>query len=391
MDFSIFNCVASMGRASALAVSEKVLIHLSRMRVDQDAELAPREISQEGIAEGVGISRSHVPRAVKELLQQGLIAEHKRHIKDGEKRVKVYLVTSQGLAKAREIESRGLAQVMTAKIQNTLVQGMTLRQLENSFHRRIDLLKITGNEEYLDLDVIATTGVTDFSDSPKIALFLDREAPLEQMKHFLKSHALLLAIYGAKGIGTSSLVKHFIEMLDEWNILWISLSKYRTLRSVRDRIVAFSKLIGTTEEALTESAAGANCIIVFDGYFDVNEEIVEYLSDLGVRHIGAKIIVTCRDSTPSYNRFYSRDRVDAGIVMEMTVKGLPEREARDLLGNPEIPEEAFKRVYALSRGSPMVLSMLRERDEEGLKRNTTFTNEEIRFLLIESLSKPCNE
>lgn len=32
----------------------------------------------------------------------------------------------------------------------------------------------------------------------------------------------------------------------------------------------------------------------------------------------------------------------------------------------------------------MILGMLRDRDEEGLRRNTTFTNEEIRFLLTEA-------
>lgn len=71
----------------------------------------------------------------------------------------------------------------------------------------------------------------------------------------------------------------------------------------------------------------------------------------------------------------------------MTLKGLPDDAARVLLGNAEIPDEAFRRIHVMSRGSPMILTMLRERDEDGLRKNTTFTNEEIRFLLVEAATK----
>ena len=361
-----------MGIISPLSVADKVLLHLSKVRVNKDAELAPREVSQEGIAEAVGISRTHVPRAVKELISNGLIEESKGHVKNGEKRIKLYLITPKGLFRAREIEERTISQVVPAKIQNTMVNGMTIRQLENAFHRRIDILKMTGQEEFIDLDSIQTTGMTDFSDSPKLSLFLDREEALEQMKHFIKSRSMILAIYGAKGIGTSSLVKQFIQMMDDWNIVWISLAKHGNVAGIRDRLDSFAKLLGTNQEMMLESSAGSNVIIVIDGYFDVDEPIVEFFNTLVERKDGAKIIVTCRDSTPSYNRFYRKENVDSGAIREMTLKGLPEKETRILLGNEEIPDEPLRRIFAMSRGSPMTITMLKDRDEDGLRRNTTF-------------------
>jgi hypothetical protein len=372
-------------------VSERVLIHLSRIRVDRESDTAPRGICQEGISEAVGVLRSHVPRAVKDLISDGFLEEGKMHIKEGEKRVKTYLITPRGLGKARQIEEGMLSLVVPAKVQGTVVQGMTIGQLENAFHRRIDLLRLSGTEEYLDLDLVATTGVTDFSDSPKAVGFLDREEPLEQMKRFLKSRSMILAIYGAKGIGTSCLVKHFIEMLDEWNILWISLPKHATKENLEERVAAFAKLLKTKPEMILESTAGSNALIVADGYFDVDENVTEFFSGLSERRTGAKLIVTCRDSTPSYSRFYRREHIDSGIVQEMTLKGLQEEEARELLGSPAIPDEAFRRIYAMSRGSPMILTMLRDGDEDGLRRNTTFTNEEIRFLLVEATVKETEE
>jgi DNA-binding MarR family transcriptional regulator len=370
-----------------LSHAERVLIYLSRIRVDKDSDPVPRDITQEGIAEAVGISRSHVPRTVKGLIEDGLIEEAKRHVRLGEKRVKVYFVLPKGLKKAREIEEKAMSRVVRAKIQNTIVEGMSLAQLEKAFHRRIDILRLSGEEEFIDLDAILTSGVTDFSDSPKVSIFLDREDALEKMKTFLKSRALVLAIYGAKGMGTSSLVKYFIQMLDDWNILWISLSKYRTLDQLMGRLTSFSKALNSDIDKILHTQTGSNVLVVFDGYFDVDEQIVEFFNSLVERTEGAKIIVTCRDSTPSYNRFYRKDHLEAGLVMEMTLKGLPEEESKILLGNEDIPDEALRRIFALSRGSPMILTMLREGDEEGLRRNTTFTNEEIRFLLTEARMK----
>jgi DNA-binding MarR family transcriptional regulator len=370
-----------------LSHAERVLIYLSRIRVDKDSDPVPRDITQEGIAEAVGISRSHVPRTVKGLMEDGLIEEAKRHVRLGEKRVKVYFVLSKGLKKAREIEEKAMSRVVRAKIQNTIVEGMSLAQLEKAFHRRIDILRLSGEEEFIDLDAILTSGVTDFSDSPKVSIFLDREDALEKMKTFLKSRALVLAIYGAKGMGTSSLVKYFIQMLDDWNILWISLSKYRTLDQLMGRLTSFSKALNSDIDKILHTQTGSNVLVVFDGYFDVDEQIVEFFNSLVERTEGAKIIVTCRDSTPSYNRFYRKEHLEAGLVMEMTLKGLPEEESKILLGNEDIPDEALRRIFALSRGSPMILTMLREGDEEGLRRNTTFTNEEIRFLLTEARMK----
>lgn len=372
-----------MARIKPLSIPEKVLVHLSRVRFNADDETLPDEISQSGIAEGIGISRTHVPRAVKELIKGELVTEGKRYTRSGERRMKVYLITPKGLTRSQEIVGRLLSQVIPVKVQNTMVQGMTLGQIEKAFHRKIDLFGLSGDEEFLDLDSGGPTGVIDLSDSPKPSIFMDREEELEQIKHFLKSRAMILVVYGARGMGASSLVRYFIDLLSDLNILWISMARNPMLRDIEERLDSFARMVGTNAEQLLRS----DVLIVFDGYFDVEEEIVEFFSDQVERRDGARLIITCRDSTPSYSRFYRKEHVDADVVREMTVRGLSEAHARALLGNEEIPDEAFGRVFALSRGSPMILHMLRQRDEEGLRKNTTFTNEEIRFLLTESAAK----
>ena len=374
-----------MARMKPLSIPEKVLVHLSKIRFDADEEILPDEISQSGIAENVGISRTHVPRAVKELIKVELVSEGKGYTRSGKKRMKIYLITPKGMAKVREIEERLMGQIMPVKIQNTIVQGMTLGQIEKAFHRKIDLFGLAGDEEFLDLDSQWSSGIVDLADSPKPSDFLDREDELEQIKHFLKSRARILVVYGARGMGTSSLVRYFTDLLSDVNILWISMARNHMLKAMEKRLETFAGMVGASAQQLLESRSDA--LIVFDGYFDVEEEVVEFFSDLVERQEGARLIITCRDSTPSYSRFYRKEHVDADIVREMTVRGLTEAHARRLLGNEGIPEEAFGRIFALSRGSPMILRMLRERDEDGLRKNTTFTNEEIRFLLTESAAK----
>ena len=374
-----------MARIKPISIPEKVLLHLSKIRFDADEEILPDEISQGGIAENVGISRTHVPRAVKELIKEALVSEGKRYTRSGKKRMKVYMITPKGLAKTREIEERLLSQIIPVKIQNTMVQGMTLGQIEKAFHRKIDLFGLAGDEKFLDLDSEWSSGIIDLSDSPKLSNFLNREDELEQIKHFLKSRAMILVVYGARGMGTSSLVRYFTDLLSDVNILWISMARNHLLKDIEKRLEAFAGMAGTSAQQLLKSRS--DVLIVFDGYFDVEEEVVEFFSDLVERREGARLIITCRDSTPSYSRFYRKEHVDADIVKEMTVRGLTEGHAKQLLGNEEVPEEAFGRIFALSRGSPMILRMLRDRDEEGLRKNTTFTNEEIRFLLTESSAK----
>ncbi|MGB2825162.1 MAG: hypothetical protein WBC49_00800, partial [Thermoplasmata archaeon] len=74
--------------------------------------------------------------------------------------------------------------------------------------------------------------------------------------------------------------------------------------------------------------------------------------------------------------------VESGAVREIKVRGLDEASAKKLLGNADIEAEAFRRVYLMTRGQPLLLKMLRDDDAEGLKKNSVYTAEEIRYLLF---------
>ncbi len=76
-------------------------------RTYQDASSVPEEITQIGIAAGVEINYSHVPRAVKRLMSQGKVLEVTTHIAPHptSRRRKAYFLTEEGMNAAVELLS----------------------------------------------------------------------------------------------------------------------------------------------------------------------------------------------------------------------------------------------------------------------------------------------
>jgi len=79
-----------------LTVEERVLLHLKDHSFNENSFDAPHEVTQHGIAEGIGIQRKHVPRAMVGLMDQELVTERKCHVKGGKQRRKAYFLTIEG-------------------------------------------------------------------------------------------------------------------------------------------------------------------------------------------------------------------------------------------------------------------------------------------------------
>ncbi|MCJ7607480.1 MAG: hypothetical protein MUO94_06520, partial [Thermoplasmata archaeon] len=80
-----------------LSVNDRVLMHISRFAADPAPEEHSPECTQVGIANAVGISRTHVPRAVRSLIKEGTVEEVRGRVAGRGRRMGVYVVTSGGL------------------------------------------------------------------------------------------------------------------------------------------------------------------------------------------------------------------------------------------------------------------------------------------------------
>src|SRR5437899_700610 len=97
---------------SQVTVGERILVQLSWYLRFSDAFECPRETTQDGIAEALGISRAHAALELKRLKASARVEERMAHVAGGRTRRKVYFLTSSGARVVPEgVQFRGRAHV----------------------------------------------------------------------------------------------------------------------------------------------------------------------------------------------------------------------------------------------------------------------------------------
>ncbi len=95
-----------------LTVGERIILQLAQYTKYIDSYDAPLDVSQDGIAAALRISRAHAAIELKKLKDTGEVVEKLVHIKKGKTKRKVYFLTSPGEERARKIkqfaESEGI-------------------------------------------------------------------------------------------------------------------------------------------------------------------------------------------------------------------------------------------------------------------------------------------
>ena len=86
-------------------VSERILLHLlDYLSYTTEIEV-PLEATQEGISKGICIHRKHIPRSLKQLIDQEFITEKKSHIPGKKQMIKSYFLTESGRTAAIRIKN----------------------------------------------------------------------------------------------------------------------------------------------------------------------------------------------------------------------------------------------------------------------------------------------
>ena len=371
-----------MAEPGQLSVNERVLLHLSRFASDVPPEEHPRECSQAGIASSIGISRTHVPRAVKSLVKEGLVEELRARVSGHDRRMSVYTITAEGVRRASKLWE-GLSGVRFTMRSPDKVEEAKVEEIEKTVGRKRAIALVTrARAGIIETSDRRRPTVKDLDDAPDIRDFLGRKDELEAMGAFMESDSDLLVVLGNRGYGASALARKFVEALEDHNVLWVPLPACSGPDDIVGRMLRFAKRFAPEAGDPFDALGIADTVIVFDGYHAVPDVTVEFFADMVGRLDEAKVVITAREDTPAYNWFYHKKEVESGKVQELRLKGLDHDSASSLLGNPRIEQDAFRRIYMMTRGSPNILRMLRERDFEGLKSNTVFTAEEIRYLLF---------
>ena len=101
-----------MAKSKGLKVTagERVLLHLRRYNRYRNAKGIPPDVTQEGISQAAGVRITHVPRTIKKLKKEGFLEDRKDHVAGRSRRLKVYFLTDEGMAHAKTILDRLMAE-----------------------------------------------------------------------------------------------------------------------------------------------------------------------------------------------------------------------------------------------------------------------------------------
>ena len=368
-----------MGALVILTSAERILVHLHGQ---WNAKEPSRAMTQAGIAEGAHVLRSHVPRSLKVLLEEGLVEQREARLLGRARRTTVYALTPSGVARARDI-------LETIDTRDVEVDGRTTTLGEA--RRGLGLSPVEA------LASVDEHGRLSGHPPPMEASeLLQRDEDLAFLRRWRTGGARVAVIYGSRGMGKTALARAFVRATAR--PMWIDLVPGDTLETFAASVGAAS---GTEPEDPRDPASVAQALAVgfaagaklgvVDGYGEVSEGIVDALRAFvrtAPELTDLKLLVLAQETTPAYCRFYGEAERRAGSVVERHLKGLDLEGCRRMLGNSAIPDEDLRRIFLLTKGCPLYLQYIREGDEYGLRQNSRFTKAEIRLLLYSGRAGP---
>ena len=233
----------------SIPVDKRILLHIMEYsKFDNEFEV-PFAISQEGIARAIGIRRDNIPRAVKDLKNEGLVIERVARVTGVYRKRKVYFLTDQGFEYIREMRAKILAtEVMIkdkgelkpvklseikTKIKNSNPLGLMEILNRISYDNVLDLKDLeekSSTEEQKRIQAPKLFGapagkvqfVEEIFEAPTPRYFVGRSKELGQVIGWLQSEEhKIVVVYGIPGIGKTTLASRVLrDFSGKKHIFW---------------------------------------------------------------------------------------------------------------------------------------------------------------------------
>jgi DNA-binding PadR family transcriptional regulator len=125
-----------------ITVKEKILIHLlSYSKYKEEVEV-PVQVSQEGMAKAVGVRRSHIASALKDLKDLGQVEEKKARVIGEKRRKNAYFLTHEGQAEALRLKRAVLEKKILLKAEDGTVKEIEITGLKDHIEEKLGVLEI---------------------------------------------------------------------------------------------------------------------------------------------------------------------------------------------------------------------------------------------------------
>ena len=351
---------------SSVTVGERVLVHLSGFLRHADAYECPVEMTQDGIAAALALSRAHVALELKRLKTSGRVQERMAHVAHARSRRKVYELTPAGQEVARRMREHARART----VQLNEPQGV--RQVLGS--DAIEALRRSGLRESEAVQQVLASDVIELPrpDAPKVPVpsrpFFGRTDERQRLQAWLAAETPSVAVLiGVAGIGKTALITRLLAdeprptfmrrvyAHDDAHGLLSSFADFlarqgrRRLKSVITR-----PAYDPTEAVAVMRGDLSGCVVAIDDLHasPAADALLRALFEVPGT---TKILVATR-TQPT---FYERSDLVAKRVLEVPLEGLDEGASAELLrarGAP-IEPDAIQHVIAATHGHPLALEL----------------------------------
>ena len=282
-----------------LTVQERILLHLNEYSKYIDQIEVPFALTQEGIAESVGVVRSAIPRAMKKLMSKNQVKEVLAHVFGVSRRRKVYYLTMEGIMSAQEIKNKLLSKDIKLINEKNETIHCKVKDVPSKLGHDLTILDIVLNldsENVYDfpkvkdqtkaeaadaVDTAETAGTVKTAETadkgksqdkkkdksetpgtpetqvnkyfidkaPKITYFIGRKTEMEIINNALTNdECKIITIYGIAGIGKTTLaVKLLNELYDESSLFWYRFHEWDTVRNLLTALSRFLEKFGRTQ------------------------------------------------------------------------------------------------------------------------------------------------
>ena len=207
-----------------LTIYDKILLYLFEYKEHRNDPQMPEDITQQGIADGVGISVTHVPRSALKLTKMGLVSETSTHVKGADRKKKTYHLTAKGVEICLEMQERmGRIECIYSEGAGSETRTITLAKMFEALKQKcakcgrpiptfFEMLCFMGEGNELGFEpfVKCLEGSEEKAGQAKDAVmpFFGRSKELKDlMGSFISNAGVCILLSGEEGIGKSALLQ----------------------------------------------------------------------------------------------------------------------------------------------------------------------------------------
>ncbi|HLQ42490.1 MAG TPA: hypothetical protein VK189_06510, partial [Thermoplasmata archaeon] len=351
----------------SVTVGERILVHLSGFLRHADSYECPVEMTQDGIAGALLLSRAHVALELKRLKSTGKVQERMAHVANARSRRKVYELTPAGQEISRRMREHARARTLelsSADGRRTVLGAEAIEALRHAGLREAEAV-----QRVLASDVVEMPRPEPPKSTPVPSrTFFGRADERRSLEKWLASGSRAVAVViGVAGIGKSALLAQALaeerrpKLLrrvyahDDAHGLLSSFADFLAHQNRRRLKAAITRPAYDPIEVialLREDLSG--CVIAIDD-LHACPPADTLLRAVFEQPPDAKILV----STRTQPTFYEPPDLARGRVLELRLDGLDDASAAELLTfrGASLEPDDVPRVIAATGGHPLALEL----------------------------------